>query len=151
VRATAPEVFSRGTDVHLNGTGDDRWWMVGPRTDLIGARVADLTLGPVSTDRHRLDEPDAYERFDLSSGEAPLLVAGRIERDGDPRPGARPVAVLVGDVVAAVVPTYDDGSGPGRFAAMLAPELLAGPDTAVRVADVTGRGSETVLRLIPES
>jgi hypothetical protein len=61
------------------------------------------------------------------------------------------VAVLVGDVVAAVVPTYDDGTGPGRFAAMLAPRFFDGTDGAVRLADVVEQNGETVLRLIPES
>ena len=151
IRADQAEVFARGTDAHLDGSGPDRWWAVGPRTDLVGTPVADLALGPVSSDRHRLDTPDAYDEVDLASGEAPLLIAGRIERDGDPRPGTDAVALVVGDVVAAVVPTYDDGEGPGRFAAMLAPRLFEDTDGRVRVAAVVERDGQTVLELIPET
>jgi hypothetical protein len=150
VRAELAEVFARGTDAQLVGSGASRWWQVGPRPDLVGVRLADLALDPVSDDRLRLDDPGAYDDIDLSSGEAPLLVSGRIEDGAGPRPGAGPVAVLVGDIVAAVVPTHEDDAGPGRFAAMLAPEYLESSDGAVRVADVVDRDGATALRLIPE-
>jgi hypothetical protein len=151
IRAEQAEVFARGTDAHLAGSGDDRWWKVGPRPDLVGVRVGDLQLGSASDARHRLDEPDAYADVELASGEAPLLISGHIESDGALRPGRSPVAVLVGDVVAAVAPTYDDGTGPGRFAAVLAPRFFDGTYGAVRLADVVEQNGETVLRLIPES
>jgi hypothetical protein len=151
IRAEQAEVFARGTDAHLDGTGEDRWWRVGPRPDLVGARVDDLAIGSVSAARHELDEPEAYEDVDIASGDAPLLIAGRIEGDGAARPDERPVAVLVGDVVAAVVPTYDDGTGPGRFAAMLAPQFFEETDGAVRIADVVEQNGEAVLRFIPGS
>ena len=151
VRAAADEVYERGTDAHLGGSGEKRWWAIGPRPELVGAQVAELTLGAVSTDRHRLDDPEAYVDVDLSSGEAPLLITGRIERDEEPRRGRRPVAILVGETVAAVVPTYHDGDSPGRFAAMLAPELFESDNSRVRVGELDGRDPVTTLRLMPEA
>ncbi|MEL7206787.1 MAG: sulfatase-like hydrolase/transferase, partial [Actinomycetota bacterium] len=152
VRAELDEVFAQGTDAHLDGTGEERWWDVGPRRDLVKARIGDLLLGANSESRIDVDRAGDYEDIDLSTGEAPLLATGRIHLDGEHRPDGGPLlAVLVDDVIAAVVPTFPDDNGPGRFAALIDPELFNEPGRRVRFADVLdGPDGATTLRLIPE-
>ena len=48
----------------------------------------------------------------------PAVVSGRV-RDGTER-----VVVAVNGTIAAVVDTFTDADGPGRFAAMVSPEWL---------------------------
>lgn len=150
IRAGVAEVLERGTDSLLDGAGPDRWWRVGPTPELIGARVGDLQQGPVTDRRHRLDDAGAHDDIDPASGELPLLVAGRISGGADPSTNDELVAVLVDDVIAAVVPAYDDGNGPGRFAAMIDPTFFATGAGRVRLATVTRSQGQTVLSLVPE-
>ena len=66
-------------------------------------------------------------RDSLDALVVPAVVAGRVDADVDR------VAVVVNDRVAAVVDTYDDGDGPGRFVALVPPELLVDGRNEVRV------------------
>lgn len=111
LEADLDDVLAVGVDSVLPGTGPDRWFAVGPQPDLIG-RPAVAPPIPVA-----LDDPGAFTDVDLRD-EVPAVVAGRIGTD------AAVVAIAVNGTVAAVVPTYDDGSGPGRFAALVSAEWL---------------------------
>lgn len=130
------DVLERGVDSVLPGRGPGRWFRVGPLPDLVGRPLARLPAAvplPAVVDRI-----DAFADVDPRAPEVPALVSGRASG-----PDGRPVAIAVDGVVAAVVPLYDDGSGPGRFAAMVDPALLADGANRVTVWAV-GAGSGSV-------
>ena len=66
----------------------------------------------------QIDGLGPFLDVDLTDPVVPAVVAGRV--DGD----VGRVAVAVNGTIAAVVDTYDDGDGPGCFAAIVDPALL---------------------------
>jgi len=110
--ADLADVLDRGVDSVLPGRGPDRWWTVGPEP----GRIGHPALGPA------LDVPvdgfDAFLDVDLDDPVVPAVVSGRVED------GIRRVVVAVNGTIAAVVDTFTDDDGPGRFAAMISPEWL---------------------------
>ena len=57
----------------------------------------------------------------------PAVVAGRVDDD------VGRVAVAVNGTIAAVVDTYDDGNGPGCFAAIVDPALLVDGSNGITI------------------
>lgn len=110
--AELDDVLDRGVDSVLPGRGPDRWWTVGPEAGRIGRPAFGPALGvPV-------DDFDAFLDVDLDDPVVPAVVSGRVED------GTRRVVVAVNGTIAAVVDTFTDDDGPGRFAAMISPEWL---------------------------
>ena len=101
-----------GVDSVLRGTGPHRWWAVGPEPGQVGRRATGPRL------EAQIDGLGPFLDVDLSDPVVPAVVAGRV--DG----AVARVAVAVNGTIAAVVDTYDDGNGPGRFAAVVDPALL---------------------------
>jgi hypothetical protein len=95
------DVLERAVDTVLPPVGSaDRFWRIGPRSELVGTPVAEAgALEPVDA---RLEAGDAFEAVDPESGRAPALVRGALDVEGT-------VAVAVNGVVAATAPTYRDG------------------------------------------
>jgi hypothetical protein len=115
------DVLARGVDSVLPGRGPDRWWTVGPES----GRVGQAALGPALT--VTVDGASAFLDVDLDEPVVPAVVSGRIE-DGTER-----VVVAVNGTIAAVVDTFTDDGGPGRFAAMVSPEWLMNGDNEVTI------------------
>lgn len=139
-QASLDQVIAGGVDTFLpRGTGRARWYAFGPAPELIGRRVAGLPVGPPSAlGPARLDTGRTIEV--RPDHELPALAAGRVA--GPPPDGTR-VAVAVDGRVAAVVPLYTDGTGPGRLAAMLArPTLTTGQHDLELYEVVDGAGPE---------
>ena len=112
IAADLADVAERGVDSVLPGRGPDRWWRFGPEP----RRVGHPALGPALP--VVVDGFDAFLDVDLADPVVPAVVSGRVED------GARRVVVAVNGTIAAVVDTFTDDDGPGRFAAMISPELL---------------------------
>jgi len=110
--ADLDDVRARGVDSVLPGRGPDRWWTVGPEP----GRVGSPALGPVLP--VAVDGFDAFLDVDLDQSVIPAVVSGRVE-DGTER-----VVVAVNGTTAAVVDTFTDDGGAGRFVAMISPEWL---------------------------
>lgn len=110
--ADLADVRARGVDSVLPGRGPDRWWRVGPEPGRIGLPA----LGPVLP--VTVDDFDAFLAVDLDQSVVPAVVSGRVE-DGTGR-----VTVAVNGTTAAVVDTFSDAGGAGRFVAMISPEWL---------------------------
>ena len=112
VGADLDQVLALGVDSVLPGSGPERWWRFGPEPDRVGQPAPAARLDA------QIDGLGPFLDVDLSDPVVPAVVAGRV--DGDvPR-----VAIAVNGTIAAVVDTYDDGNGPGRFAALVDPDLL---------------------------
>ena len=112
VAADLDDVLARGVDSVLVGRGPDRWWSVGPRVGRVGrpARGAPLDVA--------IDGFEAFLDVDLDEATVPAVVSGRVGGRLDR------VEIAVNGTVAAVTHTYEDEVGPGRFAAMVSPDLL---------------------------
>jgi hypothetical protein len=119
--ADIEDVLALGVDSVLPGTGPDRWWRFGPEPDRVGGRATESRLDAA------IDGLAAFLDVDLSDPVVPAVVAGRV--DG----AVARVAVAVNGTIAAVVDTYDDGDGPGRFAAIVDPGLLVDGVNSVTV------------------
>lgn len=111
VAAGLADVLALGVDSVLPGRGPDRWWTVGPDPDLIGRPAVGPRLDA------QIDDLGSFLDVDLTDPVVPAVVAGRVE-------GVTRVVVAVNGTIAAVVDTYDDGDGPGRYAAVVDPALL---------------------------
>jgi hypothetical protein len=112
VDADLADVLARGVDAVLPGEGPDRWWDVGPDPDAVGRRARGPRL------EARFDDLRPFFDVDLGELVVPAVVAGRVA------PEVERVAVVLNGRVAAVVDTYDDGDGPGRFVAIVPTEQL---------------------------
>jgi hypothetical protein len=112
VDADLDDVLGLGVDSVLRGSGPDRWWQVGPRTDLLGQ----FPLGPRLNGE--IDDFDQFLDVDLDDTVLPVVVSGRVDAD-QPR-----VAVAVNGEIAAVTDTYRDPDGGGRFAVLVPPDSL---------------------------
>jgi hypothetical protein len=112
IEADLDEVLARGVDA--DG--------VMPDSRRIGRRARGTPLLAV------LDDLGPFLDVDLDEVEVPAVVSGRVGPDIDR------VSVNVNGRVAAVVGTYDDAEGPGRFAALVPPDLLV---DGVNVVGVT--------------
>jgi hypothetical protein len=104
------------------------WFKFGPHADLVGRRVANLTVtGGGGT--ARVDGLDDYRRADPSSGTVPAHVGGQLTGTApgtSPRPA---VVVAVNGVIGGVSETFaSGGSSPTWFSAMV-------PDTLMRPGD----------------
>jgi hypothetical protein len=74
-----------------------------------------------------IDGSEAFADVDPDQPTVPAIVSGRVE-------GAAPrVVIAVNGTVAAVLHTYDDDGGPGRFAALIDPQLLVAGQNSVEV------------------
>ncbi len=110
--AELADVLELGTDSVLRGRLPDRWWATGPEPGAIGRRPAGARLDA------ELDRVGEYLDVDLDDPVVPAFVSGRVA-------GAVPrVAIVVNGRTAAVVGTFTDDGGPGRFAAMIDPARL---------------------------
>jgi len=112
VAADLDDVLALGVDSVLPGRGPGRWWAAGPEPQLVGRPAVGSQL------EARIDGLGPFLDVDLSDPVVPAVVAGRVDDD------VGRVAVAVNGTIAAVVDTYDDGNGPGRFAAIVDPGLL---------------------------
>lgn len=112
-------VLRRSLDELLpeRGSGAERIWRIGPRPDLVGRRVADVSEDLVEV-QASLRDGDAYEDVD-PQGFLPVLVRGAFE--GATR--GEVVAVAVNGVIGATGPIFDDEGSLG-FAVMISEELL---------------------------
>jgi hypothetical protein len=110
--ATLSDVERLGTDSVLLGGGPDRWWRAGPRPSAVGR----IPTGPVVD--AEIDRRDVYLDVDLDDPVVPALVSGRVAGD------LTRVAIVLNGTTAAVVDTFTDAGGPGRFAAMVDPGRL---------------------------
>ena len=110
--ADLTDVQARGVDSVLPGRGPDRWWTVGPAPGRVGRPTVGSGL-PAA-----IDGAEAFTAVDLGQAVVPAVVSGRV--DG----GIRRVAVAVNGAIAAVVETFTDDGGPGRFVAMVSPDRL---------------------------
>lgn len=110
--ADLDDVRARGVDSVLPGRGPDRWWHIGPEPGRVGHPALGRAL-PVP-----IDGFDAFLDVDLDQPVVPAVVSGRVED------GTRRVAVAVNGTTAAVVDTFTDAGGAGRFVAMVSPEWL---------------------------
>ncbi len=110
--ADLDDVLARGVDSVLPGRGPDRWWTVGPEPGRVGHPAFGPEL-PVA-----IDGFGAFLDVDRADPVIPAVVSGRV---GD---GTERVVVAVNGTIAAVVDTFTDADGPGRFAAMVSPEWL---------------------------
>jgi hypothetical protein len=75
----------------------------------------------------QLDDLGPFLDVDLDDVVIPAVVSGRVG------PGIERVAIAVNGRVAAVVGTYNDAEGPGRFAALVPPDLLVDGVNDVKV------------------
>ena len=112
VAADLDHVLALGVDSVLVGSGPDRWWAAGPEPQRVGRPA----VGPQL--EAQIDGLGPFLDVDLSDPVVPAVVAGQVDDD------VGRVAVAVNGTIAAVVDTYDDGDGPGRFAAIVDPSLL---------------------------
>ncbi len=112
VDAVLDDVLARGVDSVLPGRGPDRWWAFGPEPGRVGHPALGRPLPVV------VDDFDTFLDVDLTDPVVPAVVSGRVED------GSRRVVVAVNGTIAAVVDTFTDDAGPGRFVAMISPEWL---------------------------
>jgi hypothetical protein len=112
VEADLQDVLDLSVDSVLSGEGALRWWSVGPTPELVGRPPGGGTLPAAFDDLGR------FLDVDLDATVVPVVVSGRVGGAVDR------VAVVVNGAVAAVVDTYADDEGPGRFAALVPPDLL---------------------------
>jgi hypothetical protein len=110
--AELQDVLRLGTDSVLTGRLPDRWWTAGPLPGAIGSRPSGAALDA------EIDRVGEYLDVDLDDPVVPALVSGRVSSDV-PR-----VAIVVNGRTAAVVDTFSDSGGRGRFAAMIDPARL---------------------------
>jgi hypothetical protein len=111
-------------------------------TDLLGQRLSDLIVEPSSTVA-TLSEPDSYDTINLASGRVPAFVSGSISGMDDA--AATNVAVLVNDVVVAVVPVHDIVGSEAQFGAVVPLSFFVDGANSVRVLLVTGDPSNPTL------
>jgi Sulfatase len=132
--------------IGLFGEGDDQPGLfgIGPRPDLLGEPVGELTLaaagGPTFTSYGRSD-------YDPDAPVAPVRVYGRI----DGAPAGRDVAIAVNGRIVAVTRSFEhDGD---TLVTAVTPEDAYRPGAnGVRLFLVDGEGGETVLEeLVPAS
>ena len=94
---------------------------MGTRPELIGGRPAGPAL------EAEIDQSADDLDVDLDDPVVPALVSGRVAGD------VSRVAIVVNGRTAAVVDTFTDAGGPGRFAAMIDPARLAEGANALAV------------------
>ena len=104
------------------------WFKFGPHADLVGRRVADLTVAG-SGGSARVSGLDDYRRVDLAGGVVPSWVGGQLTSTTPGTPPRPAVAVAVNGVIGGVSETFASaGSSPTWFSAMV-------PDTLLRPGD----------------
>ena len=122
-RRLREEVF-RPTD----RSADARWWpyLVGPRPDLIGERVGDVGIGPLSERSAVLlrPRPGRLRRVDVEGGPIPAFLLGAIEGVSGPM-DAR-VAVALNGRIAGVSEVFSRSGDHGLFS-VLVPDFLFRP------------------------
>ena len=102
--------------------GDDTY-SFGPRPDLLGRRVAELSPLPVAEERAVVARPDRYRNVDPGTGFVPARLLGRIEPGR--RGGGRVVAVALNGRVAATGRTFTlEGSDEEQFSVLIPERAL---------------------------
>ena len=104
---------------------------------LLGRQVAPLRDDAPAGRAVPLDDPRAFDDVRPEAAWVPAFVAGRVS---PPPRRDQPLvlAVAVGGRVRAVTRTHDDGSGPGRFTAVVPPRALGAGRNEVEVLVVGG-------------
>ena len=114
----------------------------GGREDLIGRRMPELSVAPVSSSTVVVADLGLYEKRDPRADFFPALLHGSVE-------GAPPravIAVTVNGRIAAVTRTYRD-RGVTRFSCMLAPRFFNSPPNLIDFFQVVGGHAETLVPL----
>ena len=124
------EVLQRSIPEQLRGGGPLDGYRVGPRPELVGRDVDDLTVGSTTGVRAVVEDADRYADVDPRSSSVPSLVRGHLEG----APDGSLVVLSVGGRVAAVVPTWKDGDQPQAFDALLPESLLPAGDADLQVS-----------------
>jgi arylsulfatase A-like enzyme len=102
------------------------WFKSGPHADLVGRRVADLTVaGGGGT--ARVIGLDDYRRVDPASGTVPAHVAGQLRRTAPGTPARPAVAVAVNGVIGGVSETFAAGDAPPTWFSAMVPDTLLRP------------------------
>jgi Sulfatase len=102
------------------------WFELGPHADLVGRRVAGLTVAG-SGGTARVIGADDFRDVDLSSGTVPAQVGGHLTGT---TPGAAPrpaVAVAVNGVIGGVSETFATGDSPPTWFSAMVPDTLLRP------------------------
>jgi len=109
-------------DTAIFGSGDRGAGIFAPGLDarLIGANVEDLPAAPAFPARVELEDPYVFASVRPRADALPVFVNGKISGTN---PGATPIALVVGDRIAAVTTAYRDVSGL-RLEAFVEPSLL---------------------------
>jgi hypothetical protein len=102
--------------------GDDIY-SFGPRPDLLGRPLTELSPQPASGDRALVARPERYRDVDPDSGFVPARIVGRIEPGR--RGGGRVLVVALNGSVAATGRTFTlDGSDTEQFSVLLPERTL---------------------------
>jgi Sulfatase len=102
------------------------WFKFGPHADLVGRRVANLTVaGGGGT--ARVIGLDDYRRVDPSSGAVPAHVAGQLIGTTPGTPPRPAIAVAINGVVGGVSETFASGGSPPMWFSAMVPDTLLRP------------------------
>ncbi len=139
------EMLARGADSLLRDDNPEhRWYDITDAGELVGRRVADVPSAGGGTVTATLDDATKLTSPPPGSAIVPSHLLGRITGGVDA--AAHPlVAVAVNGVVAAVVPTYAEGTDPHRVEAILDPATIRTDGNEVRLYLVGGtEGARTL-------
>jgi hypothetical protein len=102
------------------------WFKFGPHAELVGRRVADLTVaGGGGT--ARVIGLDDFRRVDPATGTVPAHVAGQLTRATPGTPPRPAVVVAVNGVIGGVSETFATGDSPATWFAAMVPDTLLRP------------------------
>lgn len=129
---------SRARRLALFGSGDREpgLYRLGPRPDLVGKRVADLTVSADGSARATILEADRFRRIDTSSGFSPSFIAGRIS--GEPGAGHDLAFALNGEIVATSSSYESLGPNHLNWSVMLPEDTLRDGPNSLEVFQVSG-------------
>jgi hypothetical protein len=119
-----------------------RPYQVGPDAQLIGRKVADVTVGSPANDQAALVQYASLRAVDLKSNTIPALVWGTTRNPGT-------VVLAINGTIAGVSPTFVDGSTPRRFAMVLPEPLLRSGDNHAAAYELDpGAGAPTLHPMV---
>jgi Sulfatase len=102
------------------------WFKLGPHADLIGRRVADLTVAAGGGTARVIGLQD-YRHIDPSSGTVPAHVAGQLARTTPGMPSRPAIAIAVNGVIGGVSQTFASVDSPSTWFSAMIPDTLLRP------------------------
>ena len=138
------EIAARRAEEFPHGDDWTALAAVGAHGDLVGARVADLTVGSPSAWRARLDQAALLDDLPTDDGELPLVLAGSVDAaTGDTEEPPELLAAVNGRI-AGVVGGYRAGRGGWLFNGYVA-DLYRDGANEVELYEVRGEGGDVTL------